>query len=431
MGKKRIPLTTAAQVRALKPEAVSYVHSMKGDRGLYVKVLPSGRKSWNYRYRVGARFEWLKLGDVKSGSEGMKLADARVELGVQRKIKTEHGSAKQYRDDERAKQLAALAASDVKVAHDGFTVEVMCQQYIEHASRDLKSWAEVDRALKKNVIAKIGSMPSRAVRRVDVIALLEPLNKKGKTTMANRTLSYLRRVFNWANNQGKFDTGQQESSDAVEFANPCQRIEMNEEKSKDRALSDTEIKRLLENLPKTEMTSTEQDLILFLLLSGVRLGEAASASYDQIDSEAKTLTLLNTKNSTTHIVPLNAWAFKLVEARKNGSQWLFPMANRPKQHIRADRLSTPLRESISALKVMTFTPHDLRRTFATGLARLKAPRLIISLALNHKVAGVTSIYDQHEYGDELREWFDRWGEQVELLAGRSTTNSPEKRKASA
>jgi integrase len=80
---------------------------------------------------------------------------------------------------------------------------------------------------------------------------------------------------------------------------------------------------------------------------------------------------------------------------------------------------------------MTFTPHDLRRTFATGLARLKAPRLIISLALNHKVAGVTSIYDQHEYGDELREWFDRWGEQVELLAGRSTTNSPEKRKASA
>ena len=78
MGKKRIPLTTAAQVRALKPEAVSYVHSMKGDRGLYVKVLPSGRKSWNYRYRVGARFEWLKLGDVKSCSEGMTLADARV-----------------------------------------------------------------------------------------------------------------------------------------------------------------------------------------------------------------------------------------------------------------------------------------------------------------------------------------------------------------
>ena len=415
MAKKREALTTAAQVKAVTPEGKAYVHSMKGDRGLYIKVQPSGLKTWYFRSRVGDKFEWLTLGEFKTGADGMSLAGARDELARQRVVKKQHGSAKAYRDEQKAQQLAELEAKSTKATENAYTVAKLCKEYIEAASRDLKSWAEVDRALKKYVIPHIGNRPARGIRRTDVIALLDPLNKKGKTTQANRVLAYLRRAFNWSINRGAFDT-----DTGPEMVNPCQRIEMNEEKSKDRALSDTEIRRLLTNLPRTALTATEQDLVIFLLLTGVRLGEAVSAPLTQVDEDSRTLILTDTKNGSTHVVPLCARALAIATRRKDESKWLFPMDTKPKRHMRADRLSTPLREELPKLKVMKFTPHDLRRTFATGLAALKAPRLIVSLALNHRVADITSVYDRHTYADELREWYDKWGAHIESL-----TSQPE------
>ena len=173
----------------------------------------------------------------------MALADARIALGVQRNIKQEHGSAKKYREVQKAEKVAALEASHSKTVADSYTVEKMCCEYIDIASRELKSWAAVDRIFKRNVIKVIGNRPARDVRRAEIIAeVLEPLNKRGKFTSANRTLAHFRRVYNWAINSGKFDAG-------PDIANPCSRIEMNKEHPRERALSDSEIRRLLAALP--------------------------------------------------------------------------------------------------------------------------------------------------------------------------------------
>jgi integrase len=48
---------------------------------------------------------------------------------------------------------------------------------------------------------------------------------------------------------------------------------------------------------------------------------------------------------------------------------------------------------------VTWTPHDLRRTFATRVAELTPPHVVEKL-LNHSIQGVAAIYNRHDYRDE-------------------------------
>ena len=65
--------------------------------------------------------------------------------------------------------------------------------------------------------------------------------------------------------------------------------------------------------------------------------------------------------------------------------------------------------------------HDLRRTAASGMAKLGTPVNVLSKVLNHVSAGahggVTAIYNRYAYEDEKREALEAWGQRVtELVA---------------
>lgn len=76
----------------------------------------------------------------------------------------------------------------------------------------------------------------------------------------------------------------------------------------------------------------------------------------------------------------------------------------------------------AAIKTPTlehWTFHDLRRSFASGLARLEVPLQVTELCLNHK-SGVSNkplvrIYQQHDYAAEVKTAFERWSEHIEGL----------------
>ena len=64
----------------------------------------------------------------------------------------------------------------------------------------------------------------------------------------------------------------------------------------------------------------------------------------------------------------------------------------------------------AGLKTLTpWTIHDLRRTTASGLGKLRVSRFIISRVLNHADSTVTGIYDRHAYLDEKRHALEVWG----------------------
>jgi len=65
---------------------------------------------------------------------------------------------------------------------------------------------------------------------------------------------------------------------------------------------------------------------------------------------------------------------------------------------------------------VAWTVHDLRRTAATGLARLGCPRVVQDRILNHVDGSVSAIYDRHRYDAEARVWLQKWADYLEALA---------------
>jgi integrase len=59
-----------------------------------------------------------------------------------------------------------------------------------------------------------------------------------------------------------------------------------------------------------------------------------------------------------------------------------------------------------------WTVHDLRRTVATGLAKLGCPRVVQDRILNHVDSSVSAIYDVQRYNAEARDWLQKWAETI-------------------
>ena len=68
------------------------------------------------------------------------------------------------------------------------------------------------------------------------------------------------------------------------------------------------------------------------------------------------------------------------------------------------------------------TPHDLRRTVETGLARLKIGREIRDRILNHKDRSVSGIhYNKYDYLSDKRAALEKWAREVRRIATGETT----------
>jgi integrase len=67
--------------------------------------------------------------------------------------------------------------------------------------------------------------------------------------------------------------------------------------------------------------------------------------------------------------------------------------------------------------VAAFTPHDLRRTGRTGLAKLGVKVDIAERVLNHARERIEATYDVHDYIDEKREALDQWATYLVKVSG--------------
>jgi hypothetical protein len=69
--------------------------------------------------------------------------------------------------------------------------------------------------------------------------------------------------------------------------------------------------------------------------------------------------------------------------------------------------------------------HDLRRTAATGMARLNIAPHVVDRILNHvsgTIRGVAAVYNRHAYLEERKAALDAWGRYVESLVRPGSAN---------
>ncbi len=127
-------------------------------------------------------------------------------------------------------------------------------------------------------------------------------------------------------------------------------------------------------------SQTMQDYFLFILLTGLRREEAATLKWTDVDIEARTFTLADTKAHRSHTLPLSDFLLEMVERRKAGAKGQYVFADLHDRKVSNLRYAIEKVENASSV---SFCVHDLRRTFATIAESLDIPAYALKRLLNH------------------------------------------------
>ena len=141
-----------------------------------------------------------------------------------------------------------------------------------------------------------------------------------------------------------------------------------------------------------------------------------------------------TKNGRAHDVPLSVEARVALDAveRINGTTGLIMTTNgttplsgfhKGRNHLANRMIEIASEEAGTQVQIPHWTFHDLRRTAATGMARLGIPVRVTEAVLNHvsgTAGGIVSVYQRHDYADEKRTALDAWARLVsDLVDGKA------------
>jgi integrase len=209
-----------------------------------------------------------------------------------------------------------------------------------------------------------------------------------------------------------------------------------EGKGKTRTLTDLEIKLLWHAFENAKATSGIVAALKSLLLLGQRPGEVAGMAVSELhhlkDIYAAhwELPASRMKARRAHVVPLPPLARGIVVAELERQSNADPKAKpefvfaskfaeraRLARHSLSQALSRIIEElddagddaeTVASLKADRPTPHDLRRTVATGLARLGIPRDDRLAVLAHAYGDVHEVYDHYERLPQKRAALEMW-----------------------
>ena len=103
-----------------------------------------------------------------------------------------------------------------------------------------------------------------------------------------------------------------------------------------------------------------------------------------------------------------------------------PVSAHSKAKVSLDRAIAELAAIDGSAPLAQFGLHDLRRSCASGMARLGVDLLVVERCLNHvsgSFGGIVGVYQKHKFEDAMRRAMDAWGAHVErLVTGAAPSN---------
>jgi integrase len=173
-----------------------------------------------------------------------------------------------------------------------------------------------------------------------------------------------------------------------------------------------------------------QSLVQFLVAIPCREGEAACATWADIDLPNRTWSQPTSKNGRPHRYPLNERAIAIIEARRvavganvNPTSLVFPAPLSGKVFGGWSNLKGSLDARIGSA-VTPWRFHDLRRTAATMLGEMGYDDALVDMLLNHTAAGTRSLltrtYNVSQRWEDRARAMDAWGNWIGTALGDPT-----------
>lgn len=368
--------------------------------GFGLRLREGGSRTWIYQYRIGSKQRRMVLGSAKSvplalARENASKLEAKVRLGG---------------DPAMDKETARRDADN--------TFGALVNQYLAARKSEWRPRSEAE--IRRHLIVHarpLHRVPITAVSQRNIADLLSELAKRAGNVTSNRVRASLCAFLSWIIREDI----------RLPEGNVASYTNKREEKSRDRVLSDAELKTIWAACLDDDYGA----VLKLLMLTGQRANEIAELRWDEVHDDQIVLPAERTKNYRAHIIPLSDAAKRIVTAF-NGHSRAFVFGRDDTGFQGWSKAKEKIDRRIAAGAPLThWTPHDLRRTVATRMAELGVRPHIVEAVLNHvsgHKGGVAGIYNRATYGKEKREALNLWAEHLlAIIEGRKAMVVPLKR----
>ncbi|HXJ92280.1 MAG TPA: tyrosine-type recombinase/integrase [Terriglobia bacterium] len=415
---------------SIKPKEKKFV--IREGRGFALQVLPSGSKSFLYIFELGKQKGYLQLGSYPT----ISLADARlayndaynlVKKGIDPRVHIKNAKEESLRKAEEdacavleEHTFQSLVDKGIPEGYVPSTVEQLAAVYYIMYSK-VNHGPETRRNLlyhiKSGLISTIGKMLITEVRRKDAIELIQGIASRvpgqaGNVLKAGRQIFEYALHLEWVESQPFLKI-----TKAVPKAGP---------KTCERTLDDDEVIQAWNEISKSPSSDSVKRALKMILVTAQRSGEIAQMHSEQIKDRWWTIPAEVAKNGREHRVYLTDTALSLIGDIKGhvfpsgkGSRG-YVAVNTLAQAINRGYLSDEVVKMVGNRKIKArkepyygmkpWSPHDLRRTARTNMARVGIPDEIGEEVVNHTKPGVVGIYNKYRYDKEKKEALQKWEE---------------------
>lgn len=374
-------------------------------QGLGVRVSATGAKSFVVEKKVSGKTKRITIGrcdllTVKAAREAAITALSQMAQG-----------------EVPAKKIPAAPVKSPTLLS-----EVLDHYLAERQKRvppmKAKTAANYRKILEREIPDWLARTPA-SITQAEVVTRHQDISARGPTH-ANNVMRTARALFNHVIDNDAFAG---EDGGPALTINPLvvlrKRRLWNRENRKTRTLTGETMKEwwkivdALDPLDWPGRAEVIRDLWKLMLLTGMRYEEAGRIELDLLDLKNGIIHVTDAKNREDIELPVGRYTLAMLTARaeasrKAGSPWLFPA---PKRDEGKSSVGHDIRYILIAKHGLDWSPHDLRRTFATTLETMDLSDSTIKRLMGHKIKDVTGGYIRHEI-TRLRELMQRYEDLV-------------------
>jgi integrase len=379
-------------------------------RGFGVRVSSGGAKSYIMQRRVGNKERRVTLG-------------RHVEISAENARRKALGMAAQFSeglDPVKERQKKKARDTTLREAFEAYKVAPKRRGNGKGAPKKPQTIRDIDKAMHRFedwLDLSVTEITGRMVKdRHAKLAAVSP-------AQANLAFRYLRAAFNLVIADSDDD------EEPVIVRNPVDRLnklaQWGEVKPSKQHLPEDRVAEWLDAV-QTALVGMRgeaecRDALIFMLLTGARIGEVLGNNKDgypplrwsDVDLKKRIVTFRDTKNGTDHELPLSSQLVDILTERKKiaGAEYVF---SDPAGEVPSD-----LRNALQRMETATglhLTAHDMRRSFATAASKLDISAYKLKRLTNHISGGdVTAGYVQVTT-DDLRDAMQRISDYLLSLA---------------